>query len=55
MEDSPTTSIVSFCALSTAKTSVRHFSDGFEFLGFIHWKRKAGTIKWYVYTFIAAP
>ncbi len=40
--------------LSPAKTSVRHFSDGFDFLGFhIQWKRKAGTNKWYVYTFIA--
>jgi RNA-directed DNA polymerase len=40
--------------LSAAKTSVRHFSDGFDFLGFhIQWKRKAGTNKEYVYTFIA--
>ncbi len=40
--------------LSQAKTSVRHFSDGFDFLGFhIQWRRKAGTNKWYVYTFIA--
>jgi RNA-directed DNA polymerase len=40
--------------LSPAKTSVRHFSDGFDFLGFhIQWKRKAGTNKEYVYTFIA--
>jgi RNA-directed DNA polymerase len=40
--------------LSPAKTSVRHFRDGFDFLGFhIQWKRKAGTNKWYVYTFIA--
>jgi RNA-directed DNA polymerase len=40
--------------LSPAKTSVRHFSDGFDFLGFhIQWRRKAGTNKWYVYTFIA--
>ncbi len=40
--------------LSEAKTSVRHFRDGFDFLGFhIQWKRKAGTNKWYVYTFIA--
>ena len=29
-------------------------SDGFDFLGFrIRWKRKRGTNKWYVYTFIA--
>ena len=28
--------------------------DGFDFLGFrIRWKRKRGTDKWYVYTFIA--
>jgi RNA-directed DNA polymerase len=30
-------------------------SDGFSFLGFrIRWKRKRGTNKWYVYTFIDA-
>ncbi|MET9341902.1 group II intron maturase-specific domain-containing protein [Nonomuraea sp. NPDC003804] len=29
-------------------------SDGFDFLSFrIRWKRKRGTNKWYVYTFIA--
>jgi RNA-directed DNA polymerase len=29
-------------------------SDGFDFLGFrIQWKRKRGTGKWHVYTFIA--
>ena len=29
-------------------------SDGFDFLGFhIRWKRKRGTNKWHVYTFIA--
>ncbi len=40
--------------LSEAKTSVRHMSDGFDFVGFhIQWRRKAGTNKWYVYTFIA--
>ena len=40
--------------LSQAKTSVRHMREGFDFLGFhIQWKRKAGTDKWYVYTFIA--
>ena len=40
--------------LSAAKTSVRHMRDGFDFLGFrIQWRRKAGTSKWYVYTFIA--
>src|SRR6202035_5540197 len=40
--------------LSPAKTKVLHMSDGFDFLGFrIQWKRKRGTGKWYVYTFIA--
>jgi len=40
--------------LSAAKTQVVHMSDGFCFLGFrIRWKRKRGTSKWYVYTFIA--
>ncbi|MGE5764728.1 MAG: reverse transcriptase domain-containing protein [Mycobacterium leprae] len=40
--------------LSAAKTQVVHMSDGLDFLGFrIRWKRKRGTSKWYVYTFIA--
>ena len=40
--------------LSESKTQVVHMSDGFDFLGFhIRWKRKPGTNKWYVYTFIA--
>ena len=40
--------------LSQAKTQVVHMSDGFDFLGFhIRWKRKRGTNKWHVYTFIA--
>jgi RNA-directed DNA polymerase len=40
--------------LSAAKTQVAHMSDGFDFLGFhIRWKRKRGTSKWHVYTFIA--
>ena len=40
--------------LSPAKTRVVHMSDGFGFLGFrIQWKRKRGTSKWHVYTFIA--
>jgi RNA-directed DNA polymerase len=39
--------------LSPAKTQVVHMGDGFDFLGFrIRWKRKRGTNKWYVYTFI---
>jgi len=40
--------------LSEAKTRIMHMSDGFDFLGFrIQWRRKRGTTKWYVYTFIA--
>ena len=40
--------------LSQTKTQVVHMRDGFNFLGFrIVWKRKRGTQKWYVYTFIA--
>jgi RNA-directed DNA polymerase len=40
--------------LSPAKTRVVHMSDRFDFLGFrIQWKRKRGTDKWYVYTFIS--
>jgi RNA-directed DNA polymerase len=40
--------------LSPAKTQVVHMSDGFDFLGFhIRWKRKRGSNKWYVYTFVA--
>ena len=39
--------------LSEAKTQVVHMSEGFDFLGFhIRWRRKRGTNKWYVYTFI---
>jgi RNA-directed DNA polymerase len=39
---------------SEAKTRIVHMSDGFDFLGFhIQWRRKRGTNKWYVYTFIA--
>src|SRR5215212_11620817 len=40
--------------LAAAKTRVVHMSDGCDFLGFrIQWKRKRGTNKWHVYTFIA--
>jgi RNA-directed DNA polymerase len=40
--------------LSEAKTRVVHMADGFDFLGFhIQWRRKAGSNKWHVYTFIA--
>jgi RNA-directed DNA polymerase len=39
--------------LSPAKTQVVHMGDGLSFLGFrIRWKRKRGSAKWYVYTFI---
>jgi RNA-directed DNA polymerase len=41
-------------AFSEAKTRVVHMSEGFDFLGFhIQWKRKRGTNRWHVYTFIA--
>ena len=40
--------------LSAAKTRIVHMSEGFDFLGFrIQWKRKRGSAKWHVYTFIA--
>jgi len=40
--------------LSEAKTQVTHLDRGFDFLGFrIQRKRKRGTNKWYVYTFVA--
>jgi len=40
--------------LSPVKTRIVHMSDGLDFLGFhIQWRRKRGTNKWYVYTFIA--
>lgn len=39
---------------SEAKTRIVHMSEGFDFLGFrLQWKRKRGSNKWYVYTFIA--
>jgi RNA-directed DNA polymerase len=39
--------------LSESKTRVVHLSEGFPFLGFrIQRRRKPGTAKWYVYTFI---
>jgi len=39
--------------LSDSKTRVAHLSEGFSFLGFrIQWRRKRGTSKHYVYTFI---
>jgi RNA-directed DNA polymerase len=41
--------------LSPAKTQIVHLSEGFDFLGFhIQWRRKKGTTKWYVYTFISS-
>jgi RNA-directed DNA polymerase len=40
--------------LSGAKTRVAHMSESLDFLGFrIQWRRKRGTSKWHVYTFIA--
>lgn len=40
--------------LSPTKTRIVHMSEPFDFLGFrIQWRRKRGTSKWYVYTFIA--
>ena len=40
--------------LSPTKTRIVPMSDGFDFLGFhIQWRRKRGTDKWHVYTFIA--
>jgi RNA-directed DNA polymerase len=40
--------------LSAAKTQIVHLSESLDFLGFrIQWRRKRGTSKWYVYTFIA--
>jgi len=39
---------------SESKTRIVHMREGFDFLGFrIQWKRKRGTRKWFVYTFIA--
>lgn len=39
---------------SEAKTRIAHISESLDFLGFrIQWRRKRGTSKWYVYTFIA--
>jgi len=39
--------------LSPAKTRIMHMSESLDFLGFrIQWRRKRGTSKWYVYTFI---
>jgi RNA-directed DNA polymerase len=39
---------------SETKTRIVHMSEGVDFLGFrLQWKRKRGTNKWYVYTFIA--
>ncbi|WP_201851527.1 group II intron reverse transcriptase/maturase [Myceligenerans indicum] len=40
--------------LSESKTQVVHMSEGFDFLGFhIRWKRKRGSSKWFVYTFVS--
>lgn len=41
-------------AFSETKTQVVNLADGLDFLGFhIQWRRQFGTVKWYVYTFIA--
>ena len=41
-------------AVTRPRPGCVHMADGFDFLGFrIQWKRKRGTNKWYVYTFIA--
>jgi RNA-directed DNA polymerase len=40
--------------LSPAKTRIVHIDDGFEFLGFrIQRRKKRGSNRWHVYTFIA--
>ncbi|MET9831989.1 group II intron maturase-specific domain-containing protein [Streptomyces sp. NPDC006385] len=40
--------------LSEAKTQITNLADGIDFLGFhIQWRRKKGTEKWHVYTFIS--
>ncbi|GAA2565173.1 MULTISPECIES: group II intron reverse transcriptase/maturase [Streptomyces] len=40
--------------LSSEKTRVVNMGEGFDFLGFhVQWRRKRGTNKWYVYTFVA--
>lgn len=40
--------------LSPAKTTVGDMREGFDFLGFhIQWRRKRGSTKWQVYTYIA--
>jgi RNA-directed DNA polymerase len=40
--------------LSPTKTRIVHMREGFDFLGFhIQWRRKRGTSRCYVYTFIA--
>src|ERR687889_804498 len=39
--------------LSPAKTQIVHMSEGFDFLGFhIQWRRKRGSHRWHVYTFV---
>ena len=40
--------------LSEAKTRIAHMSESLDFLEFrVQWRRKRGTTKWYVYTFIS--
>jgi RNA-directed DNA polymerase len=39
--------------LSPAKTRIVHMSEGFDFLGFhFQWRRKRGSHRWHVYTFV---
>ncbi|MEV4183762.1 group II intron reverse transcriptase/maturase [Streptosporangium canum] len=40
--------------LSPSKTQITHLGEAIDFLGFrIQWRRKQGTNKWYVYTFVS--
>ncbi|WP_406499854.1 reverse transcriptase domain-containing protein [Streptomyces sp. NBC_00846] len=40
--------------LSETKTQITNLADGIDFLGFhIQWRRKKGTEKWHVYTFVS--
>jgi RNA-directed DNA polymerase len=42
--------------LSPSKTQITHLSEAIDFLGFrLQWRRKQGTNKWYVYTFVSHP
>ncbi|WP_344933053.1 group II intron reverse transcriptase/maturase [Sphaerisporangium flaviroseum] len=40
--------------LSPSKTQITHLSEAIDFLGFrLQWRRKQGTNKWYIYTFVS--